>query len=53
VHVIDRVVDGIGGIPQQVSSLPRRLHGGLVSSYALVMWAGAIAGTLWMLGAFR
>jgi len=52
-YVIDRIVDGIGGIPQMLSAWPRWLHGGLVSSYALVMWAGVIVGALMMLGAFR
>ncbi|MBL8849183.1 MAG: NADH-quinone oxidoreductase subunit L [Planctomycetaceae bacterium] len=51
-YVIDRIVDGIGGIPQMLSAWPRRLHGGVVSSYALVMWAGVILGALLMLGAF-
>ena len=51
-YVIDRIVDGIGGLPQRFSDLPKRLHGGLVSSYALVMWAGALIGALWMLGVF-
>lgn len=49
-YVIDRVVDGLGGLPQRLSAWPRRLHGGLVSSYALVMWIGLIAGAFLMLG---
>jgi NADH-quinone oxidoreductase subunit L len=53
VYVIDRIVDGFGSLPQRLSSWPRRLHGGLVSSYALVMWIGVIAGALLMLGVFR
>ncbi|MFO1094834.1 MAG: NADH-quinone oxidoreductase subunit L [Planctomycetaceae bacterium] len=53
VHVIDRIIDGLGALPQRLSNLPRRLHGGLVSSYALVMWLGVILGALIMLGGLQ
>jgi NADH-quinone oxidoreductase subunit L len=41
-HFIDRVVDAVGEIPRIVSTLPSKLHAGVTSSYALVMWAGVI-----------
>jgi NADH-quinone oxidoreductase subunit L len=49
--VIDRIVDGVGRLPRLVSAAPRLLHNGLISSYALVMWTGAIVGALVLLGA--
>lgn len=52
-QVIDRIVDAAGGIPRALSILPRRLHSGLLSSYAVVMWVGVVIGLLFMLGALR
>ena len=40
--VIDRLVDAIGYIPLLVSRVPVYMHSGLVSSYALVMFTGAV-----------
>jgi NADH-quinone oxidoreductase subunit L len=50
--VIDPTVDLVGRIPQGVSALPRLLHGGLVPSYALVMWTGLVLCVLLALGVF-
>jgi hypothetical protein len=49
--VIDEIVDGIGRLPRMLSSGPRLVHNGLVSSYAIVMWTGAVVGALVLLGA--
>jgi NADH-quinone oxidoreductase subunit L len=49
--VIDQIVDDIGRLPRLVSAGPRLLHNGLVSSYAIVMWTGAVVGALVLLGA--
>jgi NADH-quinone oxidoreductase subunit L len=40
--MIDPLVDVVGMIPRLVSSVPRVFHNGLVPSYALVMWIGAL-----------
>jgi NADH-quinone oxidoreductase subunit L len=50
VHVIDRVVDGVGALPRIASAAPRLLQTGFVSSYALMMWMGALACVVYMLG---
>ncbi|MFV0442566.1 MAG: NADH-quinone oxidoreductase subunit L [Planctomycetaceae bacterium] len=41
-NVIDRLVDVIGELPPAISRIPSRLHGGVLPSYALVMWAGLV-----------
>jgi NADH-quinone oxidoreductase subunit L len=41
-QLIDRIVDGVGAIPRALSVIPSKLHGGVTSSYALVMWTGLI-----------
>ncbi|MCC6492404.1 MAG: NADH-quinone oxidoreductase subunit L [Pirellulales bacterium] len=50
VHVIDRLVDAAGAAPRVASRLPRLLHTGLVSNYALMMWAGVLAYLGFLLG---
>ena len=40
--LIDPLVDLVGAIPRWFSAIPRVLHNGLVSSYAIVMWAGVV-----------
>jgi NADH-quinone oxidoreductase subunit L len=50
VRVIDRIVDGVGAVPQLLSWIPRVLQDGLASSYALVMWVGLLACLTVMLG---
>jgi NADH-quinone oxidoreductase subunit L len=40
--IIDPLVDAVGLIPRLLSSVPRIFHNGLVPSYALVMWIGAV-----------
>ncbi|MEX2169958.1 MAG: NADH-quinone oxidoreductase subunit L [Pirellulales bacterium] len=39
-RLLDWLVDFIGKIPKALSAVPSPLHNGLVSSYAIVMWAG-------------
>jgi hypothetical protein len=50
-HMIDLLVDSLGALPRRLSSIPRELHNGLISTYSLVMFAGVVAGVLIMLGA--
>jgi NADH-quinone oxidoreductase subunit L len=52
-HVIDRIVDGVGALPRALSAAPRLLQTGYVSSYALMMWVGALACMGYMLGLFH
>jgi NADH-quinone oxidoreductase subunit L len=52
-HVIDRIVDGVGALPRLLSAAPRLLQTGYVSSYALMMWVGALACMGYMLGLFH
>ncbi|BBO31909.1 NADH-quinone oxidoreductase subunit L [Lacipirellula parvula] len=52
VHVIDRIVDGVGALPRILSAAPRLLQTGYISSYALMMWVGALACMGYMLGLF-
>jgi NADH-quinone oxidoreductase subunit L len=47
-QAIDRAVDSVGAIPRLLSNAPKWLHGGVTSSYALVMWAGVLV-YLWLL----
>jgi NADH-quinone oxidoreductase subunit L len=42
-NVIDRTVDLVGSVPRLLSAAPRRLHEGVVPSYALMMWVGLLA----------
>lgn len=53
IHVIDRIVDGVGGLPRILSAAPRLLQTGYVSAYALMMWVGALACMGYMLGIFH
>jgi NADH-quinone oxidoreductase subunit L len=50
--IIDPLVDVVGMIPRLVSSVPRVFHNGLVPSYALVMWIGALICMMFALGLF-
>jgi NADH-quinone oxidoreductase subunit L len=50
VFVIDRIVDAVGAVPRLVSAAPRLLQTGLVSNYALMMWAGLLICMSYMLG---
>jgi NADH-quinone oxidoreductase subunit L len=47
--VIDPLVDIVGMVPRLFSSVPRVFHNGLVPSYALVMWIGALVCMLFAL----
>jgi NADH-quinone oxidoreductase subunit L len=47
--IIDPLVDIVGMIPRLLSSVPRIFHNGLVPSYALVMWIGALVCLLFAL----
>lgn len=38
--VVDRIVDGVGGVPLVLSRVPVFVHNGLVSTYTLVMLGG-------------
>jgi NADH-quinone oxidoreductase subunit L len=40
--MIDPLVDAVGMVPRLMSSVPKVFHNGLVPSYALVMWIGAL-----------
>lgn len=50
--VIDGLVDGIGMLPRAISVFPRRLHTGLVASYAGVMWFSVVAAVVLVLSLF-
>ncbi|HYO25525.1 MAG TPA: NADH-quinone oxidoreductase subunit L [Lacipirellulaceae bacterium] len=41
-NVVDRAVDLVGATPRWISAAPRFLQGGIVPSYALMMWAGLL-----------
>ncbi len=47
--LVDPLVDLFGAIPRWVSSIPRVLHNGLVSSYAVVMFTGLLVIVLFAL----
>ena len=47
--VIDGLVDAAGAVPKALSVIPRQLHGGVVSSYAGVMWVGVVAAVVLVL----
>jgi NADH-quinone oxidoreductase subunit L len=47
--IIDPLVDIVGMVPRLFSSVPRVFHNGLVPSYALVMWIGALVCMLFAL----
>ncbi len=47
--LIDPIVDLFGAIPRWFSSIPRVLHNGLVSSYAIVMFTGLLVIVLFAL----
>jgi NADH-quinone oxidoreductase subunit L len=51
-YVIDRLVNAVGALPRIVSAVPRLVHTGLVSNYALMMWVGLLACMSYMLGLF-
>jgi NADH-quinone oxidoreductase subunit L len=51
--VIDRLVNAVGALPRIVSAVPRLVHTGLVSNYALMMWVGLLACMGYMLGLFH
>jgi NADH-quinone oxidoreductase subunit L len=50
-YVIDKIVDGVGKIPGILSAAPQRLHGGLVQSYAFVMFIGVLVCVLFVIQA--
>ncbi len=50
--VIDGIVDAVGMVPRALSVLPRQLHGGLVESYAGVMWVSVVAAVVVVLSLF-
>lgn len=47
--LVDPLVDLFGAIPRWISSIPRVLHNGLVSSYAIVMFTGLLVIVLFAL----
>ena len=51
-YVIDGIVDTLGRVPKALSIIPRQLHGGVVSSYASVMWVGVVAAIVLVLTVF-
>ena len=51
-YLIDGIVDTVGKVPKAVSIIPRQLHGGVVSSYAGVMWVGVVAAVVLVLTMF-
>lgn len=51
-RVIDGLVDSAGSVPKSLSAIPRRLHGGVVSSYAGVMWVGVVVAVVLVLAMF-
>jgi len=50
--VIDGIIDAAGAVPKALSSIPRLLHGGIVSSYAGVMWVSVVAAVVLVLTLF-
>jgi NADH-quinone oxidoreductase subunit L len=48
-NFIDGLIDGLGRLPQLLSAVPRRVHNGLVPSYALVMFVGVLVGVVYVL----
>ena len=51
-YVIDCLVDSVGRAPKALSTIPRQLHGGVVSSYAGVMWVGVVTAVVLVLTMF-
>ena len=51
-YLIDGIVDTVGKVPKALSIIPRQLHGGVVSSYAGVMWVGVVAAVVFVLTMF-
>jgi len=51
-YLIDGIVDTVGKVPKALSMIPRQLHGGVVSSYAGVMWVGVVAAVVLVLTMF-
>jgi NADH-quinone oxidoreductase subunit L len=47
--IIDPLVDAVGLLPRLLSAVPRVFHNGLIPSYALVMWIGALVCMLFAL----
>jgi NADH-quinone oxidoreductase subunit L len=51
--VIDGIVDSTGALPKAISLIPSRFHGGVISSYAGVMWVGVVAAVVLVLTMFK
>ena len=51
-YFIDGIVDTVGKVPKALSIIPRQLHGGVVSSYASVMWVGVVTAVVLVLTMF-
>ncbi len=51
-QVIDGIVDSFGAVPRALSSIPRKCHNGVISSYAGVMWVGVVAAVIVILSVF-
>jgi len=51
-YLIDGIVDTVGKLPKALSIIPRQLHGGIVSSYAGVMWLGVVTAVVLVLTMF-
>jgi NADH-quinone oxidoreductase subunit L len=51
--VIDGIVDSAGALPKVLSAIPSRFHGGVISSYAGVMWVGVVAAVVLVLTMFK
>ena len=51
-YIIDGIVDTAGKVPKALSLIPRQFHGGVVSSYAGVMWVGVVTAVVLVLTMF-
>lgn len=51
-YLIDGIVDTVGKVPKALSLIPRQFHGGVVSSYAGVMWVGVVTAIVLVLTVF-
>ena len=51
-YLIDGIVDTVGKLPKALSLVPGRFHGGVVSSYAGVMWLGVVTAVVLVLTMF-
>ena len=50
--VVDRIVDGVAGVPALVGSILRPFQNGLVQNYAFIMLLGLAACLMWVVRSF-